>query len=127
MTYIPVISDVIDLASSTIQGWQKKKQTTVEANAKVMMTAAESTADWERLMASASKTSWKDEYWTVLLSIPVILNFTPGMAPYAAEGFANLTAAPDWYKYVLGTAILASFGIKAGDVIGRWAKIPKIK
>jgi len=38
-----------------------KPKATAEAKATALKTAAQSTADWERIMAEASKNSWKDE------------------------------------------------------------------
>lgn len=66
---------------------------------------------WDQTMAENSATSWKDEFWTVLLAIPVVLVFIPDMAPYISEGFKVLqNDVPDWYKLALGTAIAAAFG-----------------
>ena len=66
--------------------------------------------DWDQIMAKNSASSWKDEYWTIVLSIPTILIFVPGMAHYIMDGFDSMRAVPEWYKYALMTAIAAAFG-----------------
>lgn len=77
----------------------------------LLNTQATADIDWDKTMARASTTSWKDEFWTVLLSIPVVLVFIPDMAPYIADGFVVLKSdVPDWYKAALGIAIGAAFG-----------------
>ena len=48
-----------------------------EAKATIMKSAATSEAEWEKLMAQGSQNSWKDEWLTILFSIPLILAFLP--------------------------------------------------
>jgi hypothetical protein len=74
-------------------------------------------------MADASAHSWKDEWFTILLSLPIIF-VAYGVAMddmnviervhYAFEVLATL---PEWFQYLLYTAVLASFGIKGVDKI----------
>ena len=63
-------------------------------------------------MAENSKSSWKDEFFVIVLSIPLILAFIPGAEGIVDRGFEQLHKAPDWYFYSLGIAISASFGVK---------------
>jgi hypothetical protein len=69
-------------------------------------------------MADASAHSWKDEFWTIVLAIPV---FMVGYAIVAddltiisrvEQGFAALSQLPEWYQYLLFICISSSFGIK---------------
>ena len=85
-----------------------------EAEAKVMVSAATSTADWEKLMAKGSQSSWKDEWLTILYSIPLILAFAGEWGrTIVAEGFAALQVMPEWYQYTLGVIVAASFGVRS--------------
>ena len=85
-----------------------------EAEAKGMVSAATSTADWEKLMAKGSQSSWKDEWLTILFSIPLILAFAGEWGrTIVAEGFAALQVMPDWYQYTLGVIVAASFGVRS--------------
>ena len=59
------------------------------------------------------KHSWKDEWLTILFSIPLILAFIPGMEEVVANGFAQLQAMPEWYQYSLGVIVAASFGVRS--------------
>jgi hypothetical protein len=60
----------------------------------------------------------------VVLLLPAILVFIPGMKEYVKEGFAILSTLPEWYQYLLYIAISASFGIKG---VGQAAKMFKKK
>jgi len=85
-----------------------------EAKATIMKSAATSEADWERLMAQGSQNSWKDEWLTILFSIPLILSFCGEWGrTITSEGFAALEVMPDWYQYTLGVIVAASFGIRS--------------
>lgn len=90
----------------------KLKLTEAEAKSQIMLSKETSVADWERIMAQNSGSSWKDEYFVIVLSIPMILCFIPGLEGVVEHGFTQLQKAPDWYMYALLTAISASFGIR---------------
>ena len=90
----------------------KLKLTEAEAKAKIMMSKETSVADWERIMAQGSQSSWKDEYFVIILSIPLILCWIPGTEGWVDRGFEQLSKAPDWYFYSLGIAISASLGVR---------------
>jgi len=85
-----------------------------EAKATIMKSAATSEADWERIMAQGSQNSWKDEWITLLFSIPLILSFCGVWGRKVVEdGFMALEAMPEWYQYTLGVIVAASFGIRS--------------
>ena len=63
-------------------------------------------------MAQGSQSSWKDEYFVIILSLPLILCWIPGAEGWVERGFEQLEKAPDWYFYTLGIAISASFGVR---------------
>jgi hypothetical protein len=65
-------------------------------------------------MAEGSQSSLRDEWFSGVLSIPLILCFIPGAEGVVEHGFEQLSKAPEWYFYCLGTAILSSFGVRAG-------------
>ena len=91
----------------------KLKLTEAEAKAKIMLSKETSIADWEKIMAQGSQSSWKDEYFVIILSLPLILCWIPGAEGWVERGFEQLDKAPDWYFYSLGIAISASFGVKS--------------
>ena len=85
-----------------------------EAEAQIMLSRATSEADWEKIMAQGSQNSWKDEWLTILFSIPLIRVFTGDWGRVVvANGFTALETMPDWYQYTLGVIVAASFGVRS--------------
>ena len=119
-----LIGPVAELAG----GWLKGKASAqaasanlklveAEAKATIMKSAATSEADWEKIMAEGAKSSWKDEWFVIVLSIQLILAFIPGAEGWVDRGFEQLNKAPDWYFYSLGIAISASFGVRGAQAL----------
>jgi len=94
------------------------------ARASVAEKVAAGEVAWEGKMADATVDSWKDEFALVVLLLPAILVFLPGMKDYVKDGFEILASLPEWYQYLLYIAISASFGIKG---VGQAAKMFKKK
>ena len=78
------------------------------------MSQIQNDADWESKMADASANSWKDEWLTILFSIPLVLVFTGDWGrEIVANGFVALETMPEWYQYTLGVIVAASFGVRS--------------
>ena len=118
-----LVTAITNLAGTWVSAKAASTKATAEAKATALKTAAQSTADWERIMAEASKNSWKDEWLTIVFSIPLILVFIPEMVPHIQQGFIALATLPTWYHEILMVIVLASFGVKAGkglmDMMGK--------
>ncbi len=109
-----LIGSWMDSKTEEQRGKSAVAKAKAEAEAKVMVSAATSTADWEKLMAKGSQSSWKDEWLTILFSIPLILAFAGEWGrTIVAEGFAALQVMPEWYQYTLGVIVAASFGVRS--------------
>ena len=111
---IGLVTAITNLVTTGVKAKAATMQVTAEAKATALKTAAQSTADWERIMAEASKNSWKDEWLTIVFSIPLILVFIPSMVGHIQSGFDALATLPTWYHEILMVIVLASFGVKAG-------------
>ena len=119
MIWGSIIGGAIDLAKGYFKGKVEEQKIKQEVKLEKLRTDA----DWEARMADASAHSWKDEWFTILLSMPIIF-VAYGVAmddmnviervQYAFEVLATL---PEWFQYLLYTAVLASFGIKGVDKI----------
>ena len=116
------IGPIADLAVSFMQGHinkQKAKatlaQTKAEAEAEIMRTAATHDSKWEIIMAQGTQNSWKDELVTIVILIPTILVFIPGMEDVVKNGFARLNELPEWYTYLLFLTVSAALGIRGLD------------
>ena len=70
------LGPIANLANTFVEGRVEKtkavakaKIARAEAEAEVMKVAATHEAGWEKIMAEASKDSWKDEAWTICFII----------------------------------------------------------
>lgn len=92
----------------------RMKVSEADAKAKIMLSAATSEADWEKIMAQGTQNSWKDEYLVILFSIPLVLSFTGEWGRTAvADGFNALSSMPEWYQYTLGVIVASSFAVRS--------------
>ena len=116
-----LIGPISELAGTWLRGSVEKKAAETrakvakaEAEAQIMLSRATSEADWEKIMAQGSQSSWKDEWLTILFSIPLILVFVGDWGrDIVANGFTALETMPDWYQYTLGVIVAASFGVRS--------------
>lgn len=90
----------------------KLKLVEAESKAKILMSKETSTADWERIMAESTKNSWKDEFITIVVMIPVILCFVPGLESVVKNGFDRLAELPEWYTWLVFAVCSAAIGIR---------------
>lgn len=86
--------------------------------------AASYEAAWNLANAQAASSSWKDEYWTIIFSVPLIGAFIPGMQNFIASGFAAIDGMPTWYKAFVGTAVSAAFGYQKLNQVWTWWQKP---
>lgn len=117
-----LISPIASLASSVIEGQiskQKAKatlaQTEAESKAEIMRTAATHDSKWELIMAESTKSSLRDEFVTLVVLIPVIMVFIPGMEEVVKNGFDRLNELPEWYQYLVYIVCLSALGLKGFD------------
>ena len=115
-----LIGPVTELAGTWLNGKVEKakaetgaKVAKAKAEAVIMEKKATGEIDWDLEMAKGSQSSWKDEWLTILFSVPLILAFVPGMEEVVANGFAQLQQMPEWYQYSLGVIVTASFGVRS--------------
>ncbi len=98
-----------------VEASRAKSEATLEitkAKAEIAKKVAAGELEWNQAMAEASDKSWKDEWLTILVSIPLILAFT-GHEDVVMRGFNALEVMPDFYKTAVGVVFAASFGIQS--------------
>ena len=114
---------LIGPVTSLVMDWFKGQREKSEAKHKAQMEVIGNTALWEQKMAEASNNSWKDEWFTILLSTPIVaiiygvLMDSERVIYRVGLAFNQLDNLPEWYQYLLFVAVLASFGIRSADKI----------
>lgn len=107
----------MDLAKDFIKGKADEKKAIQERK----IQAIQNDADWEAKMADATASSWKDEFWSIILALPIaavaysVAVDDVSIIDRVKEGFVVLNDLPEWYQYLLFIAVSASFGLKSAD------------
>tara|TARA_R110002012_G_C11636037_1_gene610205 strand:- start:1506 stop:1883 length:378 start_codon:yes stop_codon:yes gene_type:complete len=115
--FTALLGPVADLGKTYLSNKAEEKQAKHQAK----MSAIENDADWESKMVDASANSWKDEFWTCILAIPIfmvgyaIIMNDMSVVDRVQKAFATLNELPEWYQYLLFIAISSSFGIKGAS------------
>lgn len=114
-----LLGPAMELGKEFLQGKADEKKAIQQRK----INAINNDADWEAKMADATKDSWKDEFWSIILALPIAaVAYSVAMDDSAIidrvnEGFAALNQLPEWYQYLLFIAVSASFGLKSADKI----------
>tara|TARA_R110000787_G_scaffold53591_4_gene125420 strand:- start:1649 stop:2026 length:378 start_codon:yes stop_codon:yes gene_type:complete len=123
-----ILTTILGPIAGLAKGYLSNKAEEKQAKHKAKMSVIENDADWEAKMVAASGESWKDEFWTVVLAVPL---FMTGYAIAADDveiigrvkaAFQALEELPEWYQYLLFIAISSSFGIRGADKIMKMRK-----
>jgi hypothetical protein len=107
-----LIGNVVGIAGDYFKDKRALKAAKVEAELHVLKARATADIDWDKQAMINAESSWKDEWFVILLSIPAVMAFIPGLAPYVGLGFDELAKSPDWYLGAFGIAVAASFGFR---------------
>jgi len=91
-----------------------------EAEATRFRMQAQIEADWDMEAMRQSQYSWKDEWLTLILSIPYIMSFVvpfiepfiPGVTQHYKEAWLLLDQTPTWYQVSFLGIVAASFGLR---------------
>ena len=114
-----LIGPAMDLAKDFVKGKAEEKKAIQERK----INAIQNDANWEDKMASATDKSWKDEFWSIILALPIIAVAygvamdNPAVIERLTAAFDTLNSLPEWYQYLLFIAVSASFGLKSADKI----------
>ncbi len=106
-----IINSLSGLATSVIDAKTQVKLTEAEIKKKQLT----GEIDWDLAAIKATENSWKDEWITLLFSVPLVLAFMPfnWAEDLVANGFAALEAMPQWYQISLGGIVSASIGLRS--------------
>ena len=117
-----VIGTVAKGAVDVIKTRTETKKLMAEAEQTHVRKMAEGEIDYAIATQKNMQNSWRDEWFTVILSIPLLIVFGAiffGKYEWIdklKEGFQTLDSLPDWYIWALMAAIASSFGLKVTDL-----------
>lgn len=123
LDFIPIIGPIIKGVAGWVEHKQRLAEVKQEGAIRIAQARTESTlkmaeagqmaeVTWDQQAQVNAQTSWKDEWFTIVLSIPMIMCFIPGLDVYVTKGFESMANTPVWYQGAVGVAIAASFGYR---------------
>jgi len=116
---LPIIAPIVAAIASIGRSWLDIRK--VKAEGKISITQAkiqskikryEQIGEMDITAMKGMQFSWKDEFLTILLSIPMVMCFVPVLADFALQGFAILTQTPEWYRWCFMGVVTATFGLR---------------
>lgn len=114
-----LVTPLLSLGKQWLSNKAEEKQATHEAK----LQRIQQDGNWEDTMARGTLSSYKDEWWVVVLSVPIIaigwavISDNPVIIERTREAFIALEGLPEWYQYLLYVAVLSSFGIRGVDKV----------
>lgn len=125
MNWLNIFKPIGDVVNKWQDGRQKKaerKDRILEAETVGRIAAiskyaeGDTNADLEAM--KQMKFSWKDEYLTVVFTLPFLASFIPMPEVQAAlkEGWLMIATAPEWYQWCLIGIVIATFGLRSWAV-----------
>lgn len=112
-----LLGPALELGKDFLKGKAEEKKAIQQRK----INAIQNDADWENKMADATSNSWKDEFWSIILALPIIAVVYSvaiddvSIIDRVNQGFEALNGLPEWYQYLLFIAVSASFGLKSAD------------
>lgn len=103
-----LIGPVISLIGSHFDRKAEEKRAVHERK----MQAIKQDTNWENIHASNADNSWRDEFFSVLFAVPLVLSFIGPCVPYVQAGFDVLQTMPEWYKAMLAGLVASSVGLR---------------
>jgi len=111
----PIISGVVGLGKTYMNNKAEEKQ----AIHKRKLTSIKQEGNWDEIQARNSNNSWKDEYLTIILTLPfvgmflaVVFDNTEMIIRFQTAFMVLKQDVPQEYWYLLSVVVAASFGVK---------------
>lgn len=108
-----VLGPALGIVGDWFEGRRRLAQARVESEVAIETARATADIDWDNIQAQNARSSWADEWFTILLSVPFIAAFFGPLQDDVARGFEVIsTSVPDWYIAAFALAISAAFGYR---------------
>ena len=115
------IWELLGLGGRIVEARVKLKEAQIVAEADAVARVVDQKGAWETLAAQNAANSWLDEWWTVILSIPLMLAFVPKLAVYVERGFIAIETVPEWYQWAVLASVSFAFARKTIPKLS-WAR-----
>jgi len=114
-----LLKPLIGVAGDAVSNMAKAKAakaelavTTIKANTEILNKQINGEIEFDVAAIKGHKDSLKDEWLTLLFSIPLVLAFIPGCEEIVTRGFEALEKCPTWYKAAVSAMIASVFSLR---------------
>jgi len=117
-----IVGQIVSGGFKVLKTQSETKQLKALAEQKHYERMVEGKIEYEIAAQKQMDNSWRDEWFTVILSLPLIIVFgsvflnKPEWITKLKDAFETLNQLPEWYIYALLAAIASSFGLKLTDL-----------
>jgi len=127
---IPVITSLLSLGGTWLEGKQKQTEATLEAKlveikadsdikkakaiaiTKMAQEGQAQNYDLDRLAMEQMTKSWKDELLLIVFLAPMLMAFIPGLEEHSLAGFSVIAQMPEWYRYIIIGMVVVIYGLR---------------
>ncbi len=113
MSFAGFLSAIASPFVKTVQTISTNKAEIKKRQIERIVNADDKVAEWEAIHAENSRHTWLNDWFSIILSVPLIGAFVPPFVPFIHAGFDALNKMPSFYQYWVAVAILSSFGVRA--------------
>lgn len=109
-----MIFKAIGMIGNIASTWLEGKNESQRINLEIKKKQLTGEIDWDLEAVKSMQHSWRDEFFSILFSIPLILCFLGDWGrKLVADGFEALSTMPSWYSVTLGALVASSVGIRS--------------
>ena len=112
------IAAIISGITGLGKGFFAHRQARTEAKRAVELTQIQASGSADTAAATGMQSSWKDEYLTVIFTVPMIVVFyaavwgDPRDIEQVTAAFEALQKLPEWYLYSMIGIVIGTFGLR---------------
>ncbi len=111
--------ELLGLGGRIVEAKVALKEAQIKAKAEATLKVLDADSGWEHMAAQNAASGWADEYWTAILSVPLILAFL-GYGDVIESGFASLENVPPWYTWAVLASVSFAFARKKIPDFATW-------
>jgi len=108
-----LLGNAFGIFGDWMEGRRRVQQARVESEVAIEEARATADVDWDQIQARNAGSSWADEWFTILLSLPFIAAFIGPLQDDVQRGFQVIANdVPQWYVAAFALAVSAAFGYR---------------
>lgn len=99
-----------ELSAQTHQLQMKMQDAIATRQTQLITEGKTDDAAWE--LQSLKNSGWRGSFELIVITIPVVMCFVPGLDKYVLLGFKALSETPTWFQWLLLMIYCANYGIR---------------